>query len=768
MTAWSLGRPKIKLGSNDYQYLLTLHQGDGNKMNFKISKLSHLAAAVSLASLASSVLGQDTTNERNIETIKIIGTQEDARSLSGFGNIITQEDLEVFEYTDIHKILSAVPGVNFRPEEGYGLRPNISIRGTYADRSGKITLMEDGILIAPAPYAASSAYYFPTTGRLAGIEVLKGSAAIANGPYTIGGSINMLSTPIPEESQIFVNQEAGENGTSRTHITYGNSAENYGFLLEAHVWETDGFDSFQDERGDTGFRKDDYIAKFRVNSDRGSDIYQELNFKYQWSEEDSDQTYVGLSNASFASDPHKRYGLSKYDNMDNDHETLSLNYTVDVGDFGFSMTAYQNDFARNWFKVDKIDNQKVYGLGNGINNIIGAANEGSADAAAILNGDNLQAVEIKLKNNNRVYESEGIDLKGSWSNEMHNVTVGYRETEDSEDRMQWYATADWEGGKMGALTEGSMPGYSSNNRLTTAKASAFYINDVISLGDLTLNLGYRSEEWEIKQKRYIDTQRTAVNTDKGYPKKLSDDDASMFGLGATYAINDNVLVYAGFNEGFTPTSGGADPEEAESTELGVRYSSGSYFVDFGYFNTDYQNMFGSCTASGGAVNDCEIGDTFNAGEAEISGFELLAQTVIESGGMSFPLRVSYTSTDAEFKNTFDSSFWGDVTSGMSIPDLPDSQLALSAGFDTGTGWSGAATLYAFGGTCSVADCSLGTKVDSYNQFDLSLTREINENADVYLVVTNVRDDEDIVARAPKNGARAQAPRVAMVGVRFSF
>jgi Fe(3+) dicitrate transport protein len=555
-------------------------------MHFKISKLNRLAAAVSLASLALPALGQNPADETNIETIRIIGTQQDARSLSGFGNVITQEELEVFEYTDIHKILSSVPGVNFRPEEGYGLRPNISIRGTYADRSGKITLMEDGVLIAPAPYAASSAYYFPTTGRLAGVEVLKGSAAIANGPYTIGGAINMLSTPIPESSQGFVNQEVGQDGTYRTHATYGTSGENYGFLLEAHIWETDGFDSIQDESGGTGFQKDDYIAKFRINSDRGSDIYQELNFKYQWSEENSDQSYVGLSNASFKSDPHERYGLTKYDNMDNDHETLSLNYLADIGDFEVSMTAYQNDFARNWFKVDKIDNLKVYGIGNGINNIIGAANSGSADATAILNGDNVKAVQIKLKNNNRVYESEGIDLKGSWSNEMHNIRVGYRETEDSEDRMQWYATADWKGGKMGTLTEESMPGYSSDNRLTTAEASAFYINDVISLGDLTLNLGYRSEEWEIEQKRYIDTQRSAVNTAKGYPKSLSDEDASMLGLGATYAVGDNILLYAGFNEGFTPTSGGADPEKAESTEFGIRYSAGPSFVDFGYFSTD--------------------------------------------------------------------------------------------------------------------------------------------------------------------------------------
>jgi Fe(3+) dicitrate transport protein len=628
--------------------------------------------------------------------------------------------------------------------------------------------MEDGVLIAPAPYAASSAYYFPTVGRLAGIEVLKGPAAIANGPYTIGGAINMLSTPIPESAGGFFNQEAGQNGTFRTHAAYGNSADNYGFLLETHIWETDGFDTFQDETGDTGFRKEDFIAKLRLNSDRGSDIYHELNFKYQWSEESSDQTYVGLSDASFNQNAHERYGLSKYDNMDNDHDTLSLNYVLDVGDFEFSLTAYQNDFARNWFKVDKIDNKKVYGIGNGINNIIGAANEGNSDAIAILNGNNAEAVEIKLKNNNRAYESEGIDFRGSWSNDMHNITFGYRDTKDSEDRMQWYATADWMGGKMGSLTEGSMPGYSSNNRLTTAEATAFYVNDVISLGDLTLNLGYRTEEWTIVQERYVDTARSAINAEKGYPKTLADADNNLFGLGATYALNDNFTVYAGFNEGFTPTSGGADPEQADSTELGVRYSSGPSFVDIAYFNTDYQNMFGSCTASGGARGQCEIGDSFNAGEATISGIELLAQTVVESGSMSFPLRLSYTSTDAEFDNTFSSSFWGDVTAGMAIPDLPDTQLALSAGFDTGDGWSGAATIYAFGDTCSVAACTTGTKVDSYNALDLSLTRAINANTDVYLTVTNVSDNEDIVARAPKNGARAQAPRISMLGVRLRF
>ena len=739
-------------------------------MNIKKFQVKILALGISIASLASIPAASYAEQNENtvIETVRIVGSQADARAIAGSVNVITSEELEVFEYTDIHKILSNVPGVNFRPEEGFGLRPNISIRGTYADRSGKITLMEDGVLIAPAPFSASSAYYFPTTGRLAGVEVLKGPAAIANGPYTVGGAINMLSTPIPEDTQGFFNQEVGQHGSMRTHATYGSSKENYGFLVEGHIWESDGFDTIQDETGDTGFRKDDFLAKFRLNSDRGLDIYHELNFKYQWSEESSDQTYVGLSDASFKNNAHERYGMTKYDNMDNDHESMSLNYVLDAGDFELSATVYENDFARNWFKVDKIDNKKVYGIGNGINNIIGAANEGDLDAVAILNGENSKAVEIKLKNNNRVYESSGIDLKLSWSSEMHYVTAGYRETEDSEDRMQWYATADWMNGKMGSLVEGAMPGYSSNNRLTSADTSAFHISDVITLGNLTVNLGYRSEEWTIVQERYVDTARSAIATDKGYPKTLSDSDNSLFGFGATYDVSDNVSIYGGFHEGFTPTSGGADPEKADNSEIGVRYASGNTFIDVGYFNTDYQNMFGSCTASGGASGECEIGDSFNAGEARISGLELVAETIVESSGMTFPLRLSFTSTDAEFKNTFSSSFWGDVSAGMAIPDLPETQLALSAGFDTGNGWSGTATAYSFGGTCSVASCEAGTKVDSYNTLDLTLNREISEKIDLYLTMTNLADNEDIVARAPKNGARAQASRITLIGARFKF
>jgi len=704
----------------------------------------------------------------SIEVVEIIGSQEDAKEIAGSASVITEAELEVYEYTDIHKILSNVPGVNFRPEEGYGLRPNISIRGTYADRSGKVTLMEDGVLIAPAPYAASSAYYFPTAGRIAGVEVLKGPAAISQGPYTIGGAINLLSTPIADESGGLINQELGQDGTSRTHLHYSVVDTQVALLVESHTWDTDGFDSIKGSDADTGFDKDDIVIKLRINSDPSLDgVYHELNIKYQDSDESSDQSYVGLADADFRKDAHSRYGLSAYDNMDNSHETTSFNYVADFGNLELSATMYDNDFARNWFKVDKIDNKKVYGHGNGINNIIAAANAGEATASAILNGTNAEAVEIKLKNNNRAYTSEGTDLKLQYTTDNQSLTIGYRDTEDSEDRFQVYATTDWLNGQLDALTVGSDPGYSSNNRLTKAQAAAFYINEEINFGALTVNVGYRSEDWEISQDRYVDAARSAIATDKGYPKQLSDSDNSLMGFGATYEVNDTTQLFFGFHEGFTPTGGGADPEEADNLEMGVRYSDDNSYFEAVYFDTDYQNMFGECTASGGATGSCEIGDSFNAGEASISGFELVAQIEMASeSGTKYPLSMVYTSTDASFDNTFDSDFWGSVTSGMDIPDLPDSQLALQAGFETQSGLRGSATYYAYGSTCSVASCAAGTSVDSYNVIDASLTKMMSNQLDVYMVVENITDEIDVVARAPKNGARAQKPRSFSVGVRY--
>jgi Fe(3+) dicitrate transport protein len=55
-------------------------------------------------------------------------------------------------------------------------------------------------LVAPSPYTSHQHITFPTTGRIHSVEVLKGPAAVSQGPQTIGGAINLISTPIPNSS----------------------------------------------------------------------------------------------------------------------------------------------------------------------------------------------------------------------------------------------------------------------------------------------------------------------------------------------------------------------------------------------------------------------------------------------------------------------------------------------------------------------------------------------------------------------------------------
>ncbi|MDA7575220.1 TonB-dependent receptor [Gammaproteobacteria bacterium] len=694
-----------------------------------------------------------------IESVSIIGTKADARRIAGSGTVISNEDLQKTIDTDIHKILSAVPGVFFRTEDGYGLRPNISIRGTSLDRSSKITIMEDGVLVAPAPYTSASAYYFPTTGRIHAAEVLKGPSAITQGPSTIGGALNLISTPIPTEGKGKFVQELGDNGMMRTHAVLGGDNGTFGAMVEVHEHSTDGFDSIANVGGDTGFDKSDLLAKFRYTSGN-----HEVTLKMLDLDESSDQTYVGLSQSSFNKNPRMRYGMTQYDQMKNDGEQQSITYKGSFGNVNVIATSWSNDYHRDWFKVDKANNDKAFGISNGINNVIDAANNGNADAQGILDGN--RAVEVKLKHNNRFYGNEGIQFQLSTDIGNHSVTFGYRDMEDYESRLQNYECFDQSAdGKNSALSPCSTGWTGSNNRLRETDATSYFVQDTITMDKLTLTLGYRSEDYDKVENRWSDAKPTRTIKDPKYNNKKSSGDYSTTGFGATYDVSENFKLVAGFHQGMSPVFNG-DAEEADNLELGFRYNKGTTAVEIIYFASDYANLVAECKNSSGG--DCDAGDTFSGGEVDVSGLEVDASWVLQRNTVNYPIAITYTATDATFDNSFDSDYFGVVASGDDLPYIPSSVLAISAGFITDSGWSGYMRMADHGSSCSTAACGTYENIEAYSYIDLSLRKRVNENLDVYGVLENATDNEDIAARAPKNGARSQKPQTFKVGFSYKF
>ena len=694
-----------------------------------------------------------------IESVSIIGTKADARRIAGSGTVISNEDLQKTIDTDIHKILSAVPGLFFRTEDGYGLRPNISIRGTSLDRSSKITIMEDGVLVAPAPYTSASAYYFPTTGRIHAVEVLKGPSAITQGPSTIGGALNLISTPIPTEGKGKFVQELGDDGMVRTHAVLGGDNGTLGAMVEVHEHSTDGFDSIANAGGDTGFDKSDLLAKFRYTSGN-----HEVTLKLLDLDESSRQTYVGLSQSSFNKNPKMRYGMTQYDQMKNDGEQQSITYKGTFGNVDVIATSWSNDYHRDWFKVDKANNGKAFGISNGINNVIDAANNGNADAQGILDGT--REAEVKLKHNNRFYGNEGIQFQLSRDIRNHSITFGYRDMEDYESRLQNYECFDQSAdGKNSALSPCSTGWTGSNNRLRETDATSYFVQDTITIDKLTLTFGYRSEDYDKLENRWSDAKPTRIIKDPKYNNKKSSGDYSTTGFGATYDVSENLKLVAGFHQGMSPVFNG-DAEEADNMELGFRFNEGTTAVEIIYFASDYANLVAECKNSSGG--DCDAGDTFSGGEVDVSGLEVDASWVVQRNAVNYPLAITYTSTDATFDNSFESDYFGVVASGDDLPYIPSSVLAISAGFITESGWSGYMRMADLGSSCSTAACGAYENIEAYSYIDLSIRKRVNESLDIYSVLENATDNEDIAARAPKNGARSQKPQTFKIGFSYKF
>ncbi|MEE2788894.1 MAG: TonB-dependent receptor plug domain-containing protein, partial [Myxococcota bacterium] len=236
---------------------------------------------------------EDAEDPTPADSVTIIGSSKKVARIAGSAHQVGQETLERQEYDDIHRVLKQIPGVYVREEDGFGLRPNIGLRGANSDRSAKVTLMEDGILMAPAPYSAPAAYYFPLSTRLVDVEVFKGPASIKHGPNTIGGAVNTVTRSVPTLNHIGgIDLSAGMRRTQKVHTYYGYGERYYGVLVEGASLKSDGFKEL-DGGGGTGFDKFEVMLKLRVNNDPGANVHHRVDLKLGYSDERSHETYLG-------------------------------------------------------------------------------------------------------------------------------------------------------------------------------------------------------------------------------------------------------------------------------------------------------------------------------------------------------------------------------------------------------------------------------------------------------------------------------------------
>lgn len=727
---------------------------------------------------ATAQIEKDSIKTVELDAITIVGSK--AHLIPGSGQYISSKQLLKLNQTNINNVLRIIPGVNIRDEEGFGLRPNIGLRGTPVNRSARITLMEDGVLVAPAPYADPSAYYFPSFARMQGVEVLKGSSQIKYGPYTVGGAINLLSTAIPNSFKGFAQLSAGSFGTNQQRLWVGDSQQNFDYVFEVNRLASNGFKEL-DNGGATGFDRRDIMAKLRWHNGALSKIPQSLTLKMVNTSEKADETYLGLTFEDYQLNPFRRYSASQKDLLNLSHNHISLTYSAKPSSqFSLVTTAYYSTTFRDWGRVNTIGGQSVNTIlsNPSLHQLPYQIMTGSA------NGN------IDFQNAARTYFSKGVQSNAQFNfatgNLKHKLQLGIRVHADQADR---YATRSIYTMTNGTMIQSSV-GVNGNqeNQIRNANAVATYLSYDLNYKGLTISPGLRYEHIEFDFQNFgnADNGRLGANLRTAANQMQ----ILLPGIGFNYAFNNGNDLFAGIHKGFSPpgmpsvssTSGQAKVETAINYELGYRYNNKAVQFQVAAFVNDYANILGSDNMSAGGLG---TGDQFNAGNATIKGIELSFGYDFlykENASVKLPINLAYTYTHATFRETFQNGGgdWGSgmINKGDFIPFITPHSFTASIGVESN---QFNATLVAryIGETRTIPgkDKTIVPQINEvYNNVnaiasflivDFSSNYQINKRLGTFATVSNLLNNKNIVANLP-NGYRPSLPLSFILGLKISL
>lgn len=630
--------------------------------------------------------GGAATNEAGaatqLSTIRVTGMQAEELSQPAAPKRIPKEVLEEARLTDVGRALRQAPGVYVRDEEGQGLRPNIGLRGTNPDRSKKIVIMQDEILIGPAPYAAPAAYYTPALNLAEELQIYKGFSALMYGPNSIGGAINYSTRGIPTRPSSSVDLGYGSFRATNVKLYTGSATSWGGYLLEGVQVASGGFKEL-DDGGPTGFQRGDLQGKIRYDLPGVDGRVQYLELRLGYGYERSHESYLGLTEADFAANPYRRYVSSTLDEMNWNHYLVQAEYNRQIGEAGLlKLAVYRHDFHRDWYRMDRFGDttrnmKSVLQNPSGADALFAGILRGTEDSSSV-GGTSGQ---LNVANNDRQFVSQGVQAVGTTDFQTgafaHQLKWMARVHQDQIDRNHTYDTYEMTGGRMVLLAAGQI----DKRNQDWALAQTLGFQDDIAWNEWVLTVMGRAENIAFNFRDKV----------AGSDRRRGD---AFFvpGLGVLRKLTSNLSVKVSVNRAVTAagldSTGAEAREESVNTELGVKYLSDARTTeaDLVVFLNDYSNITGTCTASTGCASG-QLDTQYNGGAAHIRGIEARFGHSLQAFGAWFPVQLNLTYIQGRFAGDFESTNaeWGvgTVRAGDPLPYVPETQYTLVLGHEQG-------------------------------------------------------------------------------------
>lgn len=667
-------------------------------------------------------------DEQVLARVDVIGSAESLTVLPGSASTVSQKELEGSRVLTVNEALRKVPGVNVRDEEGFGLRPNIAIRGLNPTRSTKVTLLEDGIPLAYAPYGDNASYYHPSIDRYQSVEVLKGAGAMAFGPQTIGGVINYISRTPPQKFGGYVQGVIGSRDYGNAQVSVGGN----GMLLDYTHKQGDG------ARNNMNHKINDLNLKMvRSLGDRDS-----LALRLNYYNEDSQLTYSGLTQKEYELRG-ARYNPFKNDNFKAERVGLSATHDHEFSSGSLLTTNYYfSYFSRDWWRQASTTTDSQ----------CGAAFTAGRNAGTVVNPDTCDSIQGRLRD----YTTYGIEPRFVKSHKLGEFQAGVKAHVERQDRRQINEK----------FVTNTAPTTAEDQTRDTQAFSAFVSN--------RFDVGQFSITPIVRQERIVSKRTNKLNGVEGEALQHK----ATAGLGATWNPNKSTTVFTSFHQGFAPQrvedlvvgAGSVDvsPEKSGNFEFGLRRNMGDKArIQAAYFRNDFSNLIAVGSIAGGSTPLAE-------GKALFEGVELAASGEMNSGvfGRVAATWLPTAEQSSEFRGVVSGTAVSGSVAGNRQPYAPRQTLTLAAGYEKNKLRGEVEVQHVgeqfsdFSNTRNPSVSGQNGVIKAYSVFNTALNYQIDKALSAFMAVKNIGDNTYIVDRT--RGIQVGMPRLVQVGVRYSF
>ncbi len=634
----------------------------------------------STAILPATAMAQEATlpasDEAAGDEIVVFGRGE-TRQVQELGN---KELLILAPGTSPLKAIEKLPSVNFQSADPFGTyewSSRVSIRGFNQNQLG-YTL--DGIPLGDSTYGNNNGLHIGRaiiSENIGVTRVSQGSGSIGTqATNNLGGTLEFFSGDFSDGFGLDANLTYGSENTVRGfgRVNFGDAGGIRGFVSgvyhNAEKWKGGG-----DQRN------------WQINAKAIIPVGEaEFDAYFAYSDR-AEQDYQDLS-------------LEMIGRLGYDHDNFFPDYTAAINAARGIFVAPLNNLDDSYYDASGLrkDTLAAYGLtaplDEGVTFKIKAYYHDNTGQGTWATPYVASPTGVPLSVRTTEYDIQRGGVFGSLNAEIgdHEVTVGgWYEHNDFTQARRFYA--------FDSLTTPSrdLTKFQRNPFFTqwlfdfNTDTLQYYVQDKISLGDLTINLGWKGFQ--------VNNEATPQIQGPLAAGKIKTKDWFQPHAGVAYSLNDKAELFGGFTQvtrAFvsSSTSGpfsttqvgfnellarGLRPEESDTYELGARYNDNVFNGVIGVYYVNFRNRLLGVQTGAGIVGNPAI--LQNVGSVRSIGFEA-AGDVRLGGGLS--LFASYSYNDATYRDDVVTPTAVVATKGKSVVDTPKHMLRGEVAYDSDT------------------------------------------------------------------------------------